>query len=195
MQYSGTPMNHRRRALGLTAAFACAAAVSMHTVLHALLDGAEALSATHFAELTLALAILALAVVAAGATSARSERRRRLALIRAALPRSTGALLTIALCEAAVTSGLFGAEGAIHSVAGLGVALGCGALGFVLTLVCMRAGHRPEIAILCWFAALIASDSVADAVVSARRLRPQPLGITIRRSVRLRAPPRLLPTA
>ena len=188
-------MNHRRRALALTGAFACASAAGMHTVMHGVFDRWAERSGAHLVELIVSLGFVVLAAAAARSAPTDRERRRRLALIRAAQTTTGNVRLIIGLAQATVVGALYAVEGSLHGGRDLAIALASGALAFAFALYGLRARRRPAIALLRWLSTLLAAgfDCGVDGV-ALRRRRPLPLGTRARRHVRFRGPPLLLPT-
>ena len=184
----------RLRASFLTGAVALAVALVLHATLHALIEPAEARSLAHVLELLVAAGIFVPALAALGAANTTAERRRRLALVRAGLPRSTGAVVAIALAEAAIAGGLCAVEGTTGDLNGLIAALVCAAIALVLTLVGLRAARERVIAMLRWWIARIDHAPPATGRATFRPTRASALHERALRRLRFRGPPLLLRT-
>lgn len=137
-------------ALGLRGALAYCCAVLVHGVVHAL--GSRTFqpdSAAHIVMTLIAVALLAAIAVPLGLGSAPPERRRRLALVRAALgPPSLARFATDLVVQGVLALLLLVAEGASLAPDRLVIALAWGLLALLLSTSLLTKGGEHVIALL-----------------------------------------------
>ena len=167
----------RRAAFGLWAALTFSAAVFVHGVVHA--AGARSFvwdSPAHAVMLAAALGLLAAVAAPLGLIGPAAERRRRLALIRAALGPVTPAVAGFGLAvQAALAALLFLAEGASLEPDRLAVALLCGLVALLCSAFLFRATRDRVVAVLV---ALVATVAPAAQHTALQRRAPRPAAAT-----------------
>jgi hypothetical protein len=163
----------RRAAFALRGALTFSCAVLVHGAVHAVGDRSFVWdSPAHGVMLALALALLAVVAVPLGLVGPRAERRRRLALVRAALgPASAGGLAAGIAGQAAIAAALLGAEGASLAPERLLPALLSGLLALLCTTLLLAAGGERVVALLVALATVSARS--AAPVAARRRLAPR----------------------
>jgi hypothetical protein len=116
-----------------------------------------------------ALALLAAAALPLGLAAPRAERRRRLALVRAALPRNPVSEAAAAvLTQAALAPLLLAADGAVIAPDRLVLAILCGLVAFAVAALVFAGSTRRVVALLV---TLLATRERGSApLASARRL-------------------------
>jgi hypothetical protein len=182
----------RRAALGLWAALTFSAAVLVHGVVHAV--GAQAFvwdSPAHAVMLVAALGLLAGVAAPLGLIGSNRERRRRLALVRAALGPVTPGTAAFGLAvQAALAALLLAAEGASLEPDRLVLALACGLFALLCSAFLFRAARDRVVALLVALAAAVAPATPRAAL---RRAVPRPAAATVpyRLFVPNRPPPAL----
>ncbi len=156
----------RRAAFALRGALAFSCAVLVHGAVHAVGDRGFAWdSPAHAAMLAVALALLAGVAVPLGLVGPRRERRRRLALVRAALgPLTPRGAVVGALAQVGLAAALLGAEGAVLAPDRLALALASGLVALVCCTLLLAAGGERVVALL-----------VALAATRPRSAAPRPL--------------------
>ena len=168
----------RRAAFGLWAALTFSSAVLVHGVVHAV--GARAFvwdSSAHVVMLVVALALLAAVAAPLGLIGSSRERRRRLALVRAALGPVTRAVAAFGLLsQAAVALLLFAPEGIALDPERLVSALLCGLVALLCSALLFRATRDRVVALLV---ALVAAFAPAPPRATVRRRRPRPARATV----------------
>jgi hypothetical protein len=169
----------RGAALGLWAALTFSAAVLVHGVVHAV--GARTFvwdSPAHGVMLAAALALLAAVAAPLGLVGPASERRRRLALVRAALGPVTPGLAAFGLATQALLAALLlAAEGASLEPDRLALALLCGLIALLCSAFLFRAARDRVVGLLV---ALVAALTPAAPRTALRRFAPRPLAATDR---------------
>lgn len=148
----------RRAAFGLWAALTFSSAVLVHGVVHAVGDRGFAWdSPDHLTMLLGALVLLGAAARPLGLVGRRSERRRRIALVRAGLGRVSGRMLLAgALAQGAVGALLFLGEGASFEPDRVFAAILSGLLAVLFSAFVFRATRDRVVALLVALAAAIA---------------------------------------
>lgn len=151
----------KRKALALRAALTFSCAVLVHGVIHAAGSGGFVWdSPAHLVMLAVALALLGGIAGPLGLAGPARERRRRLALVRAALPRTRGAELGWVLAtQAALAVLLMGAEGTVLDPQRLAIALVCGVAALVFSALLLARCERRVVAL---FQALAATAGRRD---------------------------------
>ncbi|HEY0614994.1 MAG TPA: hypothetical protein VGC96_10155 [Candidatus Elarobacter sp.] len=168
----------RRAAFGLWAALTYSAAVLVHGVVHAAGTRTFAWDTpAHIVMLVTALGLLAGVAVSLGAVGPAGERRRRLALVRAALgPVGPAVAVFGAAVQAALAALLFLAEGASLDPERLAVALLCGLVALLVSAFLFRATRDRVVAVLVALLATVAPAAPRGAV---RRRAVRPLRATV----------------
>jgi hypothetical protein len=184
-------MRPRAAAFGLWAALTFSCAVLVHGVIHAV-GAAQAFvwdSPAHLVMLAAALAMLAAVAGPLGLAGPASERRRRLALVRARLGPPTAMTAAFGLVvQGAVAVLLLAAEGAALDPERLATAFVCGLLALLFSALVFRAGRDRVVALLAAFAAAL--DHVAAPLVfRCRALRPARATVPYRLFMPNRPPP------
>ena len=149
-------MAHQRRAaVGLWAALTFSSAVLVHGVIHAIGDRAFVWdSPAHGIMLAAALALLAGVTVPLGLLGPSRDRRRRLALVRAALGSPGPAIVGIGLLtQAGIAALLLTAEGASLAPDRLVTALVCGLAALLVSGFLFRVTRERVVALLVALAA------------------------------------------
>lgn len=172
----------KRKALALRAALTFSCAVLVHGVIHA--AGSSSFvwdSPAHLVMLGVALALLAGIAGPLGLAGPARERRRRLALVRAALPRTRRAeIASMLVTQGALGIALMAAEGTVLDPQRLAVTLVCGITALVLSALLLAGCERRVVALL-----------QALAVTAGRRDRSCVIVRRAPRVVRVAAPFRL----
>jgi hypothetical protein len=182
----------RRAAFGLWAALTFSSAVLVHGVIHA--AGARAFvwdSPAHAVMLAAALGLLAAVAAPLGLVGPARERRRRLALVRAALGPVTPGVAAFGLATQAGLAGmLLAAEGASLEPDRLAQALLCGLIALICSAFLFRAARDRVVALLVALAAALAPATPRAAL---RRRTPRTAAATVpyRLFVPNRPPPAL----
>lgn len=170
-------MRPRPAAFGLWAALTFSCAVLIHGVVHAV--GARAFvwdSPAHAVMLAVAVGLLAAVVAPLGLAGSARERRRRLALVRAALgPPSLRTAAFSLLTQAGIAAALLAAEGASLEPGRLASALLCGAVALLCSAFLFRATRDRVVALLV---ALVATVARATPPTGLRVRRPRPVAAT-----------------
>ncbi len=181
----------RRAAVGLWVALTFSFAVLVHGVLHAV--GSRSFewdSPAHVAMTVAALALLGLMAWHLGAAAPASERRRRVALLRAELrPIARRTVLAGAALQAAIAVLLLLAEGQSLDANRVVPAIFAALLALLCSALLLRAARDRVVALLVAFAEAVA---FASPPYASRRLRPARVaraGIAFRLFVPNRAPP------
>jgi hypothetical protein len=180
----------KRKALALRAALTFSCAVLVHGVIHA--AGSSSFvwdSPAHMVMLAVTLALLGGIAGPLGLAGPACERRRRLALVRAALPRTRGAELAwVFASQAALAVLLMGAEGTVLDPQRLAVTLVCGIAALVLSALLLAGCERRVVALL---QALAATGGRRDrsCVIARRAPRLVQLAAPFRLFVPNRPPP------
>jgi hypothetical protein len=182
----------RRAAVGLWAALTFSSAVLVHGVVHAIGDRSFVWdSPAHAIMLVAALGLLAGVAVPLGLVGPASERRRRLALVRAALGTRGPALAGVGLLtQAGIAALLLTAEGASLEPERLALSLACGLAALLCSGFLFRVTRERVVALLVALAAetLVA---VPRAVVLRGLRRPVRATVPYRLFVPNRPPPAL----
>ena len=183
-------MRPRPAAFGLWAALTFSCAVLVHGVIHA--AGARAFvwdSPAHLVMSAVALGLLIAVAAPLGLVGRASERRRRLALVRARLGPITPATMVFgALTQAGVAALLFVPEGTSLEPGRLAMALGCGLVALFCTAFLFRAARVRVVAVLASFAA-VADQATAPRPICRPALRPARAAVPYRLFVPTRPPP------
>lgn len=143
-------MSARRSATALRAALTFSCAVLVHGAAHAAGDRGFAWdSPIHVALVAVALALLGGAAAALGFGRPAAERRRRLALVRAALPAGSpaGAARGL-LAQAAIAGAIFLSEGTVVAPDRVALAVLCGLIALAVSTFVFRRGPRHIVAVL-----------------------------------------------
>src|ERR1035437_9420830 len=182
----------RRAAVGLWAALTFSSAVLVHGVIHAIGDRAFVWdSPAHAVMFVAALGLLAGVAVPLGLVGPARERRRRLALVRAALrslgPSVTGVGLVM---QGAIAMLLLAAEGASLEPERLALALACGLVALLCSTFIFRATRARVVALLVALAAA-PGPSIPRAVLRRSLRRPARAPVPYRLFVPNRPPPAL----
>jgi hypothetical protein len=168
----------RRAAFGLWAALTFSSAVLVHGVVHA--AGARAFvwdSPAHALMLAAALGLLAAVAVPLGLIGPARERRRRLALVRAALGPVTPRVALFGLAvQAGIAALLFAPEGVGLDPERLVMALLVGLVALLVSAFLFRATRDRVVALLV---ALLASIAPAPPRATLRRRAPRPARATV----------------
>jgi hypothetical protein len=167
----------RRAAFGLWAALTFSAAVLVHDAIHA--AGSRSFvwdSPAHVVMFLTALGLLGGVAARLGVVGPARERRRRLALERAALGPVRPAVAVFGLGVQGGLAGLFFlAEGASLDPERIGLALLCGLLALLCSAFLFRATRDRVVALLV---ALVATVIPAPPAATRRRRTPRPLRAT-----------------
>jgi hypothetical protein len=165
-------------------------AVLVHGVVHAVGAGAFVWdSPAHVVMLVAALGLLAAIAVPLGLVGSRSERRRRLALVRAGLGLpSLGRTGFVLVSQAAVAASLLAAEGAVLDPERLLLALGCGLVALLCSALLFRATRERVIALLTTLVTVVA-DATRPPAPRRLSLRPARATVPYRLFVPNRPPP------
>ncbi|HEY0393839.1 MAG TPA: hypothetical protein VGD01_05035 [Candidatus Elarobacter sp.] len=163
----------RRAAFGLWAALTFSAAVLVHDAIHA--AGSRSFvwdSPAHVVMLVAALGLLAAVAAPLGLVGPARERRRRLALVRAALGPVRPAVAAVGLAvQGALAALFFLAEGASLEPERLALALLCGLVALLCSAFLFRATRDRVVALLV---ALVATVAPAPPAATQRRHVPRP---------------------
>jgi hypothetical protein len=182
----------RRAAVGLWAALTFSSAVLVHGVVHAI--GAQAFvwdSPAHVVMLLAALGLLGGVAAPLGLVGPARERRRRLALVRAALTSLGPVLAGVGLVtQAGIAALLLLAEGASLDPERLILALACGLLALLCSAFIFRATRDRVVALLVALAAA-SRPPVSHAVVRRSLRRPARATVPYRLFIPNRPPPAL----
>lgn len=169
----------RQAAFGLWAALAFSFAVLVHGAIHA--AGSRTFvwdSPAHGIMLAAALVLLALVAGPLGLVGPRRERRRRLALVRAALgPPSWGFTAAGLALQAALAGLLLFAEGASLEPDRVVLALACGLIALLCSAFALRATQARVVAVLV---ALAAATAAPVSRAARRAVAPRAAAATIR---------------
>jgi hypothetical protein len=182
----------RHAAVGLWAALTFSSAVLVHGVIHAIGDRAFVWdSSAHTVMLAVALGMLAAVAVPLGLLEPSRERRRRLALVRAALGAQRPAVVGLGLLTQAGIAGLLlVVEGATLAPDRLAMALICGLVALLCSTFMFRATRDRVVALLAALAA--ATGPIVPRSVLRRSLRsPARATVPYRLFVPNRPPPAL----
>ena len=156
----------QRAALALRAALTFSCAVLVHGAVHAAGSGSFVLdSPAHGIMAACALALLGGACIPMGVFAAPAERRRRLALLRAAVAPGRWTILAALLTQVALAVALLGAEGATISPHRVVAAVVCGVVALALTTLALRFSSRR---IADFLSAIFAACDRTRAVVALR---------------------------
>jgi hypothetical protein len=180
-------------AVALRAALTFSCAVLLHDVLHAAGDRSFVLdSPAHLGMAAVALAMLAYAGVLLGLFASSVERRRRLALVRAALPRAGPVDTALGLATQGILAiALFGTEQDVRfAPERLVLAIVCGLVGLAISAFVFTGSTRRIVAAL---AALFATRDRRRAAHAS--IRHAVLPVRIRADFRLFIPNRPPPLA
>jgi hypothetical protein len=166
--------SRRTAALGLRAALTLSCAVLVHGALHAAGDRSFVLdSPAHVAMFAAALALLSLAALPLRLFGPSRERRRRLALLRAALPRNPRVeAATAVVTQAALAPALLAADGAVLAPDRLVLAVACGLVALAFSALVFAGSTCPAVALLV---ALFTARERDDAPLAPARRPPLPV--------------------
>jgi hypothetical protein len=184
--------SRRRAAFGLWAALTFSAAVLVHGVVHAV--GSQTFvwdSPAHGVMLAAGLGLLGAVAVPLGLIGPARERRRRLALVRAALGPASPTLAGFGLAvQALVATLLLAAEGASLEPERFALAVVCGLLALLCTGFLFRATRDRVVALLAALVAAVA-DTTRPPALRRFALRPARATVPYRLFVPNRPPPTL----
>jgi hypothetical protein len=182
----------RRAAVGLWAALTFSSAVLVHGVIHAIGDRSFAWdSPAHAIMLVGALGLLAGVAAPLGLLGPARERRRRLALVRAALGSPSPAIAGVGLLtQAAIAALLLTAEGASLAPERLALSLACGLIALLCSGLLFRVTRERVVALLVALAAETHA-TIPRAVVRRGLRRPARATVPYRLFVPNRPPPAL----
>jgi len=182
----------RHAAVGLWAALTFSSAVLVHGVIHAIGDRAFVWdSPAHTVMLAAAVVMLGAVAVPLGFLLPARERRRRLALVRAALGSQRPAVIALGLLTQAGIAGLLlVVEGATLQPERLATALACGLVALFCSTFMFRATRDRVVALLVALAAAT-GPTVPRSVVRRSLRRPARATVPYRLFVPNRPPPAL----
>jgi hypothetical protein len=186
-------MARKINAIGLTGALIYAFSIIAHVALH--LTSAERglqFTAIDVVGALSSLFALGLAVRGLGFGYRGSERRRRLALIRAELPRGVAFVVCAAALEALIALGLLIAEGEPLGLSPLLLALISGVIALLLTACCLRAVQRRFVALIAWCLAPLSSGDLPAILGAFAVKRAHSAALRAADTRGVRGPPHLL---